>query len=290
MPTLSPSTSLHRLRQAVAGSPELPELCGTRYARTHAAYEAASDQRAGLQEWLPRELPPLLGAGPLLGAEPLRVIGVGVGDGSVDAPLAAALAADGRRVHYTGVEPHPASAAGFAARLAALDADSLSVTTVADAFADHEAAVPADLVHFVHSLYYMADLGATLDHALAMVCPGGLLVTATAPRQPLCVLTELLSPGDGHRLWCAEDVTAELVARRLEMRSETMVAGLDLRGVLIDPNGAGELVLDFLVGARTAAMTAEVREQVLAYLAEVALPGRPGVVPHPIDITIARVP
>ncbi len=49
-------------------------------------------------------------------------------------------------------------------------------------------------------------------------------------------------------------------------------------------------VLDFLVGARTAAMTAEVREQVMAYLAEVVLPGRPGVVPHPIDITIARVP
>ncbi len=262
----------------------LPELSGAYYARTHAAYEAASDQRAGLQAWLPRELPPLLGA------EPLRVIGVGVGDGSVDAPLAAALAADGRRVDYTGIEPHSASAAGFAARLAALDADALTVTTVADAFADHEAALPVDLVHFVHSLYYMADLGATLDHALAMLRPGGLLVAATAPQQPLCVLTELLSPGTGHRLWCAEDVTAELAARRLEVRSETLMAGLDLRDVRIDPHGAGELVLDFLVGARTAAMTADVREQVLAYLADVALPGRPGVVPHPIDITIVRVP
>ncbi|HWM01430.1 MAG TPA: hypothetical protein VNP92_03735 [Actinophytocola sp.] len=259
----------------------LPELSGPRYARTHAAYEAVSDQRAGLQAWLPRELPPLLVTGPL------RVLGVGVGDGSVDAPLAAALAADGRRVDYTGIEPHAASAAGFAVRLAALDADALTVTTVAGAFADYEAAELADLVH---SLYYLADLGSTLDHALAMLRPGGLLVAATAPRQPLCVLTELLSPGNGHRLWCAEDVTAELAARRLEVRSETMVAGLDLRGVLSDPHGAGELVLDFLVGARTAAMTVEVREQVLAYLTELALPGRPGVVPHPIDITIARVP
>jgi len=284
VPTLSPSTSLHRLRQAVADSSVLPELSGPRYARTHAAYEAVSDQRAGLQAWLPRELPPLLVTGPL------RVLGVGVGDGSVDAPLAAALAADGRRVDYTGIEPHAASAAGFAVRLAALDADALTVTTVAGAFADYEAAELADLMHFVHSLYYMADLGSTLDHALAMLRPGGLLVAATAPRQPLCVLTELLSPGNGHRLWCAEDVTAELAARRLEVRSETMVAGLDLRGVLSDPYGAGELVLDFLVGARTAAMTVEVREQVLAYLTELALPGRPGVVPHPIDITIARVP
>ncbi|MGH3934842.1 MAG: class I SAM-dependent methyltransferase [Pseudonocardiaceae bacterium] len=290
MPTLSPTTSLHRLRQAVACSPALPGLSGVHYARTHAAYEAASDQRAGLQAWLSRELPPLLDAGPPHGGEPLRVLGVGVGDGSVDAPLAAALAAQGRRVRYTGIEPHAVSAAGFAARFAELDADSLIVTTVAGTFADHEAAVSVDLVHFVHSLYYMADLGATLDHALAMLRPGGLLVTATAPRHPLCVLTELLSPGNGHRLWCAEDVTAELLARRLEVRSEAMVAELDLRGLLIDPHGAGEPVLDFLVGARTSTMAMEVRELVMAYLAEVALPGRPWVVPHPIDITITRVP
>ncbi|MGH3997676.1 MAG: methyltransferase domain-containing protein [Pseudonocardiaceae bacterium] len=290
MPTLSPTTSLNRLRQAVARSPALPELSGLHYARTHAAYEAASDQRAGLQAWLPRQLPPLLDAGPPHGGEPLRVLGVGVGDGSVDAPLADALAAQGRRVRYTGIEPHAMSAAGFVVRLAALPADSLTVTAVAGEFADHEAAVPADLVHFVHSLYYMADLGATLDHALAMLRPGGLLVTATAPRHPLCVLTELLSPGNGHRLWCAEDVTAELLARRLKVRSETMVAELDLRGLLIDPHGAGEPLLDFLVGAGTSTMAVEVRELVMAYLAEVALPGRSGVVPHPIDITITRVP
>jgi hypothetical protein len=213
----------------VAGSPALPELSGANYARTHAAYEAASDQRAGLQAWLPRELPSLLGAGPL------QVLGVGVGDGSIDAPLAAALAADGREVRYTGVEPHAASAAGFAARL----------------------------VHFVHSLYYMADLRATLDQALAMLRPGGLLVAATAPREPLCVLTDLLSPGTGHRLWCAEDVTAELESRGLVLQSETMVAGLDLGDVHIDPHGVGELVLDFLVGARTSVMSVEVREQVM---------------------------
>ncbi|PZS12270.1 MAG: hypothetical protein DLM60_22700 [Pseudonocardiales bacterium] len=289
VPTLSPFTSLHQLRQAVAGSAALPDLSGVHYAYSHAAYEAASDQRASLQEWLPRELSPLLGAGPWLGTEPLRVIGVGVGDGSVDAPLAAALATDGRQVEYTGIEPHAASAAGFEARLGALDADSLTVTTVAGAFDDYEAPAPVDLVHFVHSLYYMTDLATTLDHALAMLRPGGLLVSATAPREPLCVLTELLSPCIGHRLWCAEDVTTELAARRLEVRSETMLAELDLGGMRTAPHGADEPVLDFLVGARTATMTAEVREQLMMYLAEVALPGNPEVVPHPIDIAIARV-
>ena len=65
-------------------------------------------------------------------------------------------------------------------------------------FADHDAGHPADLVHFVHSLYYVADLSAALDHALEHAsAPGGLLVAATAPAGPLCVLTELLCPWAG---------------------------------------------------------------------------------------------
>ena len=74
------------------------------------------------------------------------------------------------------------------------------------------------------------------------------------------------------------------------MQSKTMVAGLDLGDVHIDPHGAGEALLDFLVGARIAAMTADVRQQVMAYLAEVELSDSPGVVAHPVDITIARAP
>lgn len=267
------------------GAPALPPLSGERYALTHAAYEAASDQRPRLQAWLARELPPLLA-----GCDPVRVVGVGVGDGSVDAVLAAALAVDGRRIRYTGVEPHPASAVGFAGRLAALDNDDLIPTVVIGDFADHDAGYPADLLHFVHSLYYVADLSAALDHALTMVRPGGLLLAATAPLEPLCVLTELLCPWDGRRPWFGEDVRAELDLRGLDVRAETLVGRLDLCAVLQDPLGRGEAVFDFLVGARAAAMEPEVRERVLDHLRDISFPGEPGVVPHPLDLTIARVP
>lgn len=282
MTILRSSRPLDRLREEVRDTAALPALTGERYARTHAAYEAASDQRPRLKQWLAREMPPLLA-----GIDPVRVVGVGVGDGTVDAVLAAALAADGRRVHYTGVEPHAASAVGFAGRLAALGVSALIPTVVIGDFADHDAGAPADLVHFVHSLYYVDDLSAALDHALSMVRPGGLLVAATAPLEPLCVLTELLCPWDGHRPWFAEDVRAELDLRGLEVRAETLVGRLDVRDTLL---GGGEEVLDFLVGARTSAMEPRVRERVLDYLREISLPGSVGVLPHPLDLTIARVP
>jgi SAM-dependent methyltransferase len=283
--TLRSTTSWDLLREAASAAPALPALSAEQYARTHAVYEAASDQRVRLQAWLTGQLPPLLP-----GSDPVRVLGVGVGDGTVDAPLAAALVAGGRRVYYTGVEPHPASAARFVGRLAALGADGLVPAVVIGEFADHDPGAPVDVVHFVHSLYYVADLGAALDHALAVVRPGGLVVAATAPREPLCALTELLCPWDGHRPWFAEDVRAELDLRGLDVREERLVGRLDVRDVLADPEGRCADVLDFLVGAGTAAMHPDVRRHLLAHLAELAEPGHTGSVPHPLDVVVARAP
>jgi hypothetical protein len=139
---MSPPTSLYRLRRAVAGLAVLPALSRGALARTYAAYEVVSDQRAGLQVWLPRGLPPLLGVGPL------QVLGVG--DGSVDAPLAA----DGRGGSTPGSSRpqrrRPDSRPGSPRWTPIL---SLSPPWPVRS-ADREATVAADLVHFVHSLYH----------------------------------------------------------------------------------------------------------------------------------------
>lgn len=285
MTLMGPPVPLAGLRAQVFDRPALPALSGERYAVTHALYEAASDQRPRLQEWLATEVPPLLA-----NLDPVRIVGVGVGDGSVDAPLAAALARGGRHVRYTGIEPHVPSAAGFAERLNALAAPALTPTIVVGDFADHDAGHPADLVHFVHSLYYVEDLSAALDHALSMVRPGGLFLAATAPLEPLCVLTELLCPWAGRKPWFAEDVDAALELRGLSIRTETIVGHLDVRDALADPLGRGEAVLDFLIGARSYALDSRGRASLLEYLRDISLPGRPGVLPHPVDVTIARVP
>lgn len=276
---------LDELRAHVGDGLALPALSPERYAHTHALYEAASDQRLRLQSWMAEMLPPML-----VDCDPVRVVGIGVGDGSVDSPLAAALAANGRSVRYTGIEPHPPSAAKFAARLNALDAPTLTPTVVFGEFADHDAGHPADLVHFVHSLYYVADLSTALDRALAMVRPGGLLLTAIAPLQPLCVLAEMLSPWTALKPWFAEDVQAELRLRGLVTRSETLVGWLDVRDVLIDSLGRGEAVLDFLIGARSRDLQPDARERLLDYLRDISLPGRPGLLPHPVDLLVTRVP
>ncbi len=280
MTTARTTRPLDRLRRAIADAPPLPALSGAEYARTHAAYEAASDQRGLLREWLVREVPPLLA-----GRDPARVVGVGVGDGSLDAPLAAALAAGGRGVRYTGIEPHAASASAFLAGLTVPGTPSLVPAVVVGDFARHDPGHPADLVHFVHSLYYVDDLEGSLDHALALLRPGGLLLAATAPREPLCVLTELLGPWRRSGPWFAEDVRAALARRGLAVRAETVTGLLDVADVLA---GGGADVLDFLVGADASGLGADARAAVLDHLRSVLVDETR--VPHPIEVVLARRP
>jgi SAM-dependent methyltransferase len=261
----------------------VPPLTPTRYAAAHAVWEAASDQRGRLRDWLLTELPPLVAH---VRDRPVAVLGVGVGDGSVDGPLAAALAAGGRRVDYSGVEPHPPSAGAFAARLAGLGLPGLTVTVQVTDFASDAGTGPVDLVHFVHSLYYVRDVGAALDRALDRLGPDGVLVALTAPLHPLCVLTDALAPRDGHRQWFAEDVRAALPGRGVTVREATIEGRLDLGAVRTDPDGAGEQLLDFLVQGRTRALPAAARAVVLAHLEEIALPGPGWVVPHPLHVAV----
>ena len=258
-----------------------------RYAQTHAIFEAASDQRARIRDWLAETLPPRFGE---IVDRPLRVLGVGVGDGSIDAPLAAALAADGRPVHYEGVEPHGASAARFLTRLEALDRPGLSAAASVCNFADFEGAGDRDLVHFIHSLYYVEELGAALDHALRLLRPGGLLVALLSPRPPLSEVAATLAEHGGFPQWYAESLDAQLASRGLSAERVMIGATLDVSSMYADPGGTGEQLFDFLAQVRTRELSAATRDAILAYLGEIADPDHPTRLPHPVTAVMIRAP
>ncbi len=67
-----------------------------------------------------------------------------------------------------------------------------------------------DIVLAVHSLYYVADLTATLRRACAMLAPGGELIVLHAPLEPLNVLVRLLAPG--HRQAFGDQVATRMRA------------------------------------------------------------------------------
>ncbi|WP_170944587.1 methyltransferase domain-containing protein [Rhodococcus sp. 14-2483-1-1] len=276
LPTDIAAVLLDGVRAARRGAPALAGLEPESYAREHAAFERLSDQRGLIAEHFADRLA-------AIGDGPVSVLSVGCGDGSLDARLAAGLiqGVPGRPVRYVGVDPWVGSAERFSATMSALEADELSSDAYVASFGDSAVAETFDVVMFVHSMYYVPDLGATLRAALGLLRPGGELWVAIAPTAALNALVGVLAPPlQGHRQWFSADVESAFVD-----------AGIFLDGVValdakIDLSSASDEVLDFSVQAR---LTPDLRGPVRAYLDAVSVPGSDGRprVPHPVDVFAA---
>ena len=266
---LRPAALLDLLSAATGGA-SLPALPSDSYARDHAEFEARSSQRGLITAYL-------LGQLAHLGDGPLSVLSVGCGDGSVDVALADALTADlpHRPVRYVGVDPFPASVTQFERRLSDLDRPSLEVHGLVATFDDADLVGRFDVITFVHSMYYVPGVAATLQAAYDLLAPGGVLLVLSAPRGDLNRLAGVLAPPlEGHRQWFSDDVSAGLEEAGLHaVETEALVASVDL-------TDASDDVLEFTVQAR---LTEDLTSLVRAYLRAVAVPGPALVLRHPVD-------
>ena len=267
---------LDALRALRRGTGPLAGLEPDSYARDHAAFERLSDQRSLIAEHLAGRLTGM-------GDGPISVLSVGCGDGSLDGRLAAGLVQQksGRPVRYVGIDPWPGSVELFTATMAALGADELSVEAHVASFDDAPVNETFDVVLFVHSMYYVADVEATLRAALNLLRPGGELWVAIAPSAALNKLVGVLAPPlEGHRQWFSADVEKAFVDGGIAVDD---VVTLD---ALVDLASASDEVLDFAVQAR---LTPELYGPVRAYLDAVSMPGADGRprVPHPVDVFAA---
>ncbi|MET4046685.1 MULTISPECIES: class I SAM-dependent methyltransferase [unclassified Rhodococcus (in: high G+C Gram-positive bacteria)] len=267
---------LDDLRALRRGAPALAGLEPKSYARDHAAFEQLSDQRGLIAEHLAGRLA-------TMGDGPVSVLSVGCGDGSLDVQLADSLvlAVPGRSVRYVGIEPWSGSAGLFTANMAALGSDELSVDVHVASFSNAPLDETFDVVLFVHSIYYVADVEETLHGALELLRPGGELWVLNAPRGALNALVDVLAPPlGGHRQWFSADVEKAFVDGGIALDE---IVTLD---ALVGLASASERVLDFAVQAR---LTPELRGPVRAYLDAVSVPGADGRprVPHPVDVFAA---
>lgn len=278
MPSLSADSTDHldALRAATASSVPLDELASDTYASGHAAFEARSDQRGLIADWLVDRLASTRTA-------PFSVLAVGCGDGALDAVVAGRLLAgdtDGCGLRYVGVEPFAASAGQFCERMERIDSDRLSFATVVEPFAETSLAETFDVVTFVHSMYYVPDVAEAARAACALLRPGGEAIVLSAPRGALNLLAGLLAPAiEGHRQWFGDDVIDALTDSGLDI---AVPAPID---AVVDLTDASDDVLDFTVQAR---LTPDLRGLVRRYLAAVSLVAGRSEVAHPVDVYVVR--
>ena len=278
MPSVHANSTDHldELRAATASSLPLDGLAPHTYATNHAAFEALSNQRGLIADWLVDRLTSTRTA-------PLSVLSVGCGDGALDAVVAERLLAsgsDGCGLRYVGVEPFAEGAGQFRERMGRINSDRLSFDTVVAPFANASVDETFDVVTFVHSMYYVPDVAEAAQAASALLRPGGEAIVLSAPRGALNLLAGLLAPAiEGHRQWFGDDVHDALTRSGLDLAIPAPIEAV------VDLTDASDEVLDFTVQAR---LTPDLRGLVRRYLASVSLVAGRSEVAHPVDVYVIR--
>lgn len=272
---------------AVAASEPLDPLSPQRYTSAHASWEAASDQRSLIQRWLATTVPELTSH---VESRAVEVLGIGVGDGSVDAIVARALTDVHRCVRYRGVEPHRPSLDRFVDALETLNQPGLDVEPILGTFDEVDPDTRADIVCFVHSIYYVPELAAAIDRAVAMLRPGGSVIVLTSPHQPLNVPAAAIARRAGDPQWFAQDVADAAAASGRDTCSQIIDARVDLNAIVDDPDGTGADLLDFLIQARSNDLDPTLLGAVMAYLDAIAVEDEPVLHPHPVEALVIHSP
>jgi len=272
---------LARLDEALARVDELFLLDESRFLETHAIYEGRSDQRRRIIEWFGAQLAPDLPPD-----RPFRVLSVGCGSGLLDVPIATRLASRTADQEYVGVNPNRVECQAFESHFQQAAIPGARVEVVPATFEAFEGDRVFDLIHFVHSLYYMPDPAAALEKARKLLAPGGRLVVFHAPCEALNDLAA--------RFWdksyvrptlFAEDLAALLDRWGWAHERERVESAVDVTPFVDGDPEIGLALRDFIVQVDSQRLPPPVQELVDRYLCLVAVPDRDrAFIPHPVDV------
>lgn len=215
----------------------------------------------------------------------MHVLSVGSGGGMLDVPLAALLGQGGARLRYVGVDPNRVECASFARRFAEAELAGAALDVVPSAYAAWEAPRAFDLVHFVHSLYYMPDPEAALAKARRELAPGGRLAVLHAPREALNQLAvRFYDKQYGRPTLFSEELAAHLDAWGWCYEHTRLEARVDVTPFVEGDPELATALRDFIVQVDGRRLPLPVQRLVERYLRLVAdEDGGRAFIAHPVD-------
>lgn len=288
LPTARPSASASRaigsvlahLDTALEALDELPQLDDARYKETHARYEGLSDQRRRIIDELCVRMDSRRPVG-----RPLRVLGVGCGAGDVDVSLARTLAADVDEMVYVGVDPSRSQRVAFEKLFAEADIPGVRLEVEVKTFEDFDTSQRYDVIHFVHSLYYMPDPAAALTRARGLLAPDGELIVVHAPREGLNELAVRFYDKSYERpTLFSEDLADLLEGWEWSFEQTRLDARVDVTAFVDGEPEVGTALRDFIVQVDGRRLQRPVQDLIERYLRLIAFQHQErSYIAHPVD-------
>ena len=263
----------------------LEELSDGRYHITHERFEAASNQRDLIIDWLSE----LAQATILPTGRPTRILSVGCGGGVMDQKITDLFATHAQSLSLVGVDPNPQHTAAFESLFSS---EGFEVEVHTGMFEDYNPEIGFDLIHFVHCLYYFEHIEPELQKAAGMLTPGGALVILQAPNEDLNHLADRAWKKQFNQsAWYSDDVLSTLKHLGLEGTSVRLDARVDVTECLDPKSDLGIDILDFIVQAETASFSAAFQDSLRESLRSICTRhGNRFIAEHPVDAIVVHRP
>jgi SAM-dependent methyltransferase len=263
----------------------LDELSDARYHATHERFEAASNQRALILDWLED----LADRSTFPTDRPTRLLSVGCGGGVMDRRITVVFSDHVDRLSLVGVDPNPEHTQAFERRFAGEGFDTTAFTATFEEFRPEGS---FDVIHFVHCLYYFEHIEPELRKAVDMLASNGVLVVLQAPNEALNHLAHRVWKKQfDQSAWYSGDVVAALSRMDVDYRVHRIEAEVDVTECFRTGSDIGVDILDFIVQADTRqfndAFQSSLRESLRSICRR---QGRRLLCAHPVDAIVVQKP
>jgi len=261
----------------------LEELDDQRYHATHETFEACSNQRELILEWLAGRVERLA----LPTGKTARMLSVGCGGGVMDLRVAHVFAEHVDAISLAGVDPNPEHTKAFKQQLSG---EGFDVEVFTGGFEDFHSEQRYDVIHFIHCLYYFEHIAPELRKAVDMLSPYGALVVLQAPNEALNHLADRVWKKQfDQSAWYSDDVVSALKGMDIDLQVERIAAELDVTECFDTESETGVEILDFIVQAETRKLASAFQTSLLESLRSICRThGDRLLCKHPVDAIVAR--
>ena len=271
---------IDEIDQAVTALGKINPLSHEDYARSLDIFEAASDQRLSLVDWIGAK------AVSQLPKDNTSILSIGCGAGLFDEKIFQAAKTLSDAVHYFGIDPNQGALADFQSRLSSQAGARDKIQTLAEPFGARSLDQKFDLILMIQSLYYFDDRPGAIDAAMERLNPGGQLVIAIAPDEALNVVANLMWQNQMDRSsWFSHNVRDHFAQRSLTVDIIRLPSRLTLPKAFDRADDMTLDILNFIIQTDINALPESLSRQILAFLESCTIIDN-GVthLPHPVDL------
>jgi SAM-dependent methyltransferase len=247
-----------------------PYLSMEAYAHCFLTFRKHSTEWLAMLRWSQEHLLPRLPV-----KSPFAVLSVGAGNGDFDRRFVPIIHSRLKNLEYTMVEPNEALCRQLRERLAGHADDGVRFEIDSFGFEDFVIRRPFDLVHFTHSLYYIPDRQAAIDHALQAIGQDGLvLIFHQTPWGIDQVQQRFLKrvKGDDQEMICSREIQEILDRRGMPYSLEILESHINVSECFRPGSAEGEALLSFFLESDVRALDPALKHEVVEYLYDLSYP------------------